>query len=250
VLVDEDIFLPENTVRNDLDWRDVGNHKVDSVATKIELVQPTASSKRYRRSLGGQGSSGAIEGLLDVLADCDLIVDATADPAAFNVLSSIAKMSSKPVMVWAEIFGGGIGGMIARYRHLLEPGPLAMRQRIDSWCADQGAPIPQSTVPYGGAGSDPHIADDTDVSTIAGILGSFCMDTLLNREPSHYPFSVYLIGMRQAWIFSQALEVRPIDVGAPDEMVKEAVDPEAMKEELLAIADLLGKHSDANSSGA
>jgi hypothetical protein len=249
VLVDEDILLPENTVRNDLDWRDVGNHKVDSVATKIELVQPTAAPTKYRRTLGGQGSSGAIEGLLDILADCDLIVDATAEPAVFNVLSSIAKMSAKPAIVWGEVFGGGIGGMMARYRSLLEPGPLTMRQRIDSWCASQGAPIPETVIPYGTDEGDPHIADDTDVSTIAGLMASFSVDTLLHREPSHYPFSAYLIGLRPAWIFSQALEVRPIDVGAPDEMIRSPVDPEAIKEELLTIAELLGKHRDANSSG-
>jgi hypothetical protein len=32
-------------------------------------------------------------------------------------------------------------------------------------------------------------------------------------------------------------------------MIKSPVDPEALKEELLTIADLLGKHRDANSSG-
>jgi tRNA A37 threonylcarbamoyladenosine dehydratase len=30
VLVDSDIFLSENLVRNDLDWRDVGSDKVNA----------------------------------------------------------------------------------------------------------------------------------------------------------------------------------------------------------------------------
>lgn len=249
VLVDEDVFLPENIVRHDLDARDIGSLKVDSVAARIEVVQPYAKTTKYRRILGGQGSSGAIEGLLDVLADCDLIVDATAEPAAFNVLSSITKMSSKSAIVWGEVFAGGIGGMMARYRSLQEPSPLTMRQRIDSWCSSQDAPIPETSVPYGTNEAEPQIADDADVCTIAGHLSAFCVDTLLERQPSHYSFSVYLIGLRPAWIFNQALEVKPIDVGAPDEMAKPSVDPEEIKTELITIGEMLGKHRDATSSG-
>ena len=51
-LVDDDILLPENLVRNDLDWREVALHKVDALADKVEYVQPGTLCKRYRRSLG------------------------------------------------------------------------------------------------------------------------------------------------------------------------------------------------------
>jgi sulfur-carrier protein adenylyltransferase/sulfurtransferase len=38
LLVDDDLFFPDNLVRHDLDWCDVGIHKADSVARRITLV--------------------------------------------------------------------------------------------------------------------------------------------------------------------------------------------------------------------
>ena len=46
ILVDDDILLPENLVRNDLDWREVALHKVDGLADKLEYVQPGTQCKR------------------------------------------------------------------------------------------------------------------------------------------------------------------------------------------------------------
>jgi hypothetical protein len=40
ILVDQDIFMPENLVRNELDWRDVGRHKVDALHDRLERVNP------------------------------------------------------------------------------------------------------------------------------------------------------------------------------------------------------------------
>ena len=102
LLVDDDLFLPDNLVRHDLDWRDVGIHKADSVARRIALVNPRASCSVRRMRLGGQESSGAIETLIQSLAESDLIIDATADASVFNYLCAAVAISKKP-MVWAEI---------------------------------------------------------------------------------------------------------------------------------------------------
>ena len=61
VLVDDDLLLPDNFVRHDLDWRDVGTHKADSVADRVQLANPAASCQTRKHRLGGQESSGSIE---------------------------------------------------------------------------------------------------------------------------------------------------------------------------------------------
>ena len=106
LLVDDDLLLPGNFVRHDLDWRDVGTHKADSVAARIQLVNPVAECTVRRHRLGGQESSGSIESLIESLADCDLLIDATAEPAVFNYLSAAVAVGKKSLL-WAEIFGGG-----------------------------------------------------------------------------------------------------------------------------------------------
>ncbi len=93
LLIDDDILLPDNLVRNDLDWREVGTHKADSVAVKIQLVNPMAERAVRKHRLGGQEASGSVETLIEHLGTCDLIIDATADPAVFNYLSAAVAAS-------------------------------------------------------------------------------------------------------------------------------------------------------------
>lgn len=212
ILVDDDILLPENFVRNDLDWREVALHKVDALADKLEYVQPSIRCKRYRRSLGGQESSANIENLIEVLANCDLIVDATADVGCFSYLGSLAKMAKRP-MIWGEVFAGGFGGFIARHRPAVDPVPMAMRHMMMQWCETQGQSFPSPAGRYESGDENPAIADDAEVGVIASHMALLSLDTLLPRNPTGYPYGIYVIGLRSGWIFDQPFEVRPIDVG-------------------------------------
>ena len=58
----------------------------------------------------------------------------------------------------------------------------------------------------------PAIADDADVTVIAGNAARMAIDLLIPRDPSMFPHSVYLIGLAEGWIFDQPFETRPIDV--------------------------------------
>jgi hypothetical protein len=98
LLVDDDVLFPGNLVRHDLDWREIATHKVDGVARKIQLVNPSATCDKRRHRLGGQEASGSIESLIEGLASCDLIVDCTADPAVFNYLCAAVGTRKIPVI--------------------------------------------------------------------------------------------------------------------------------------------------------
>jgi molybdopterin/thiamine biosynthesis adenylyltransferase len=111
---------------HDLDWREVGTHKAASLARRIKLVNASATCKTRLHRLGGQESSGSIETLISTLSKCDLIIDATANPASFNYLTAAATYGEKPLL-WAEIFGGGFGGLIARHR----PGDRVQLMAVD-----------------------------------------------------------------------------------------------------------------------
>jgi hypothetical protein len=249
LLVDDDLFLPDNLMRHDLDWREVGAHKADSVARRIELVNPAAKCVIRRHRLGGQESSGGVESLIKSLAACDLIIDATADPGVFNYLCASVAVSEKP-MVWAEIFGGGFGGLIARHRPAREPDPASMRRAIENWCADQGKPLPRPAHRYGGEARAPAIADDADVTVIAGHAARMAIDLLVPRDPSIFPYSVYMIGLAGGWIFDQPFETRPIDVGSPArEEPPQPQDPEEAEAEFELIARLFSEYQDAAPPG-
>jgi molybdopterin/thiamine biosynthesis adenylyltransferase len=249
LLVDDDLLLPDNLVRHDLDWRDVGIHKADSVARRVALVNAAATCSVRRMRLGGQESSGAIETLIKSLADSDLIIDATADASVFNYLCAAVAISKKP-MVWAEVFGGGFGGLIARYRPSSEPDPASMRRAIENWCADQGKVLPRPAHRYGGEPDAPAIADDADVTVMAGHAARMAIDLLVPRDPSIFPHSVYMVGLAEGWVFGQPFDTRPIDVGSPLPEPKTVEDAEEAETELEFVKKLFSEYQDAASGGA
>jgi len=241
VLIDDDLMLPDNLVRNGLDWRDVGYHKAAALARQIRLVSPGANIDAREYRLGGQTSTGYTETVLQLIGKCDLIIDATADPHVFNYLAAAATRSEKPMM-WTQVFGGGIGGLVARHRPQKEPGPAAMRVQIEQWCNQRGQPIERDVTDYASRESGkPLIADDADVSVIASHAARFAIDTLIPRALSAFPFSVYLIGMREGWIFTQPFEVWPIDVGTPPPAEGPRVDDAATAQEVVRLAELFTK---------
>lgn len=238
LLVDDDILLPGNLVRHDLDWRDVGAHKADAVSRRVQLVNSSAVVKVRRMRLGGQEAAGSVEALLASLEGCDLVIDATANPAVFNLLSAIG---DRP-LIWGEVFGGGIGGLVARYRPDREPPPQYMRLAIENWFADQGKPRPAAATDYETRDDGPPlIADDAAVTTIAAHTARLAIDALIGREPSMFPDSVYAIGMAVGSVFEQPFETYPIVVGPPLEQPQiETLTEEEELSEYGAIRKIFG----------
>ena len=215
VLIDEDIFFPGNVVRNELDLRYAGTHKASGLRERLTNLSPGVDVQTFRMSLGGQESAASMAGALEALGDCDALIDATASPEAFNMIASIATRRKVP-MVWAEVFAGGIGGLIARARPALDPTPLAARGQIEIWCKDQGVTWIKPANPgrYEGQYQDdvPLIADDADVSVVAAHASRYAIDILARPKASIFPMSAYLIGLSSEWLFDQPFDTRPIDL--------------------------------------
>lgn len=217
VLVDDDILRPENLVRNELDWTAVGEHKAAALARRLRLINPAITVDVWRLRLGGQESAAGLDAALAALGSCDLVVEATADDAAFNLLAAVATTEARP-MVWAEVFAGGFGGAVVRSRPGLDPSPLEARRRMLQWYQQQGVAVPTVTAgPYGAIVDEiPSIADDADVAVIAAHLSRLAVDTALARSPSRFPYSAYVIGLHAQWLFTQPFDTAPINLGEPE----------------------------------
>ena len=214
VLADDDLLFPDNLIRNDLDWRDVGAHKAHALARRLELVNPGVEINAWKVRLGGQTSAVSADSILYRLGQCDLIIDATANPEILNILAAVAAAKMKPV-IWGEVFGGGIGGLIGRCRPGIEPPLQFMRRAVENWFGDRNAPPVRPSRSYEtGEDNGPMIADDADVSVIAAHTARFVTD-ILAREMSIFPNSVYAIGLKAGSVFSEPFVTYPIDVGPP-----------------------------------
>ena len=225
VLLDEDVLLPENLVRNDLDWREVGEHKVHAAKRRMELLAPGVAVDVYDLHLTGQESNASVAGALRRLGRCDLIVDATAEAGVFNLLAHVAEQYAKP-LVWMKVFAGGIGGLIARSRPDFDPSPTVMRAAYREAIADSPEPAPPGGEPYtvGGEDGQPLTASDADVAVIAAQAAVLGLDTLLQPEQSVYPHSMYLLGLRPGWLFEQPLHNIPISTDELPHLPRENVD--------------------------
>lgn len=209
-LVDDDLLFVANLVRNGLDASGIGMHKVDALSAKIAEIVGGANVTCRRIALGQQESAGTAELVFDDLSKVDLLVDATADARAFNLIGAVARRQKKP-MVWCQVFAGGIGGVIARVRPDIEPVPMAARDQIRAWCDSHGIPWMENSGQDYGAASDngPLIADDAEVTVIAAHATRMVLDSLVN-DSTRFPAPAYAIGMGTAWIFAAPFDTWPI----------------------------------------
>ena len=213
LLVDHDIFLPENICRHELNWEDIGQHKVDGIAHQLKLISQDVSVKCCPFNLSGQESILNIDSILSQLGACDLIIDATADSVTFNQLSAVAFQKQTP-MIWLEIYEGGIGGMIARFRPNLDPDPKTIRAHLDAYLVEHDAPQLSGVMDYTAFDGEGRIivASDSDVTVIAANATKLALDILLEYTPSEFPYSLYLIGLIRGWIFDAPFHTIPIDL--------------------------------------
>lgn len=210
LIVDDDIFEADNLVRGDLDWSAVGSHKSEALKARLRRLNAHIHVTTENIRLGGQTTGKWTDSTVTALSQCDLIIDATANPRVFNFASAAAVSGLKPLL-WAEVFGGGYGGMIGRARPNLEPTPYMMRDLYAGWCELLGKPAPKAAPGYEQTGDEPWIADDADVSVIAAHLSRYAID-ILTRETSIFPNSLYLIGMREEWNFKAPFHTLPMNL--------------------------------------
>lgn len=231
-LVDDDILLPENICRHALNWNSIGLHKVDAVSKQIQVINPNCRVKIRPIKLSGQESTSAVGSALRNLAECDLIVDATCDPTTFLQLSGIAQQFNKP-LIWLEIFAGGIGGLLARYRPGIEPYPQLMRRALHQILEDDRGFPGTGDMDYSSV--DEHdrivIAQDADVGVISNHAIRMALDVLADITSPKFPHAMYLIGLDEAWLFDQPFRTIPIDLSNvhPDEEQLESSPAETKK---------------------
>lgn len=216
LLVDPDVFFAGNIVRNELDLRSVGVSKSSALKQRVLEIDPMAEVITSSILLGGQESAESTRNVMSLMGKCDAIIDATADPRVFNLCAAVAK-SERKTLIWGEVFGGGIGGLVAMSRPEIDPPPLAARNQIASWYANKGVEWDFGVVSdYEVNREDeaPMVASDAEVSLIAAHLTRFALDALTRPGNSIFPQAAYVVGFAPGYIFDVPFETHPITYAA------------------------------------
>ncbi|WP_314915549.1 ThiF family adenylyltransferase [Pseudomonas helleri] len=210
LLIDDDILKPSNLTRNQLDWSSVGYDKVDSVENAIKLVQPHADVVCRTFRFAGQESSSSNTTLLEQIAACDLVIDATASPKVFSSIAAICTRRKVPV-VWGEVFAGGIGALMARSLPGIDAEPLDIRSAIYAYLAGMPeAPFQHAQTYDTEVDDEVFVAGDAEVSALAASMSQFIIDALVGGQVLRFPNAAYLIGYQKAWIFEAPFDTHPV----------------------------------------
>lgn len=248
LLVDDDYIAPGNMIRHELSWVYMGTHKVQAMRDALSLIAAKVEVDTMNTRLAGQESAVNTAAALKDLSNCDLLVDATANPEVFLLLAALAKRNRMP-LCWGEIFAGGYGGMIARARQGRDPNPMAVRDAYYTYLATLPEAPFKNAADYDGTEEQSLVAYDSDVGFVATALTRLTIDTALSRDPSEFPYSVYLLGMRREWIFEAPFDTRPVAVQGLGWDCDESVSSD--EDRLIVVSALLkmyegGPHADSD----
>ncbi|MHA7685896.1 ThiF family adenylyltransferase [Cupriavidus sp. PET2-C1] len=210
LLIDDDILKPSNLTRNQLDWSSMGYDKVDAVQSAVQLIRPAAEVACRTFRFAGQESSSYNTTVLEQIAACDLVIDATASPKVFSSIAAICTRRKVPV-VWGEVFAGGIGALMARSLPGFDADPLEIRRAIHAYLAGMPeAPFQHSQAYDAEVEDEVFVAGDAEVSALSASLAQFAIDALVGTEAPRFPNSAYLFGYQKAWIFEAPFDTHPI----------------------------------------
>lgn len=248
LLIDADVLGPQNLVRNDLDWRAVGFSKVNAVAARLRAVAAGVNLVSMRVSVAGQENPQMEATLSEGLGSCDLVIDATANPAAFVMLAAVCRRAGV-AMAWGEVFAGGIGALMGRSRPGIDADPLSVRAHV-AGVLEGMEPVPGATAKSYGLdiGDQVLVAGDAEVGALAASLTMFAIDAVCSPTESQYPVAAYLLGYKKCWVFEQPFHTIPIDCSSAfiPEPEKDALtaEEESDLEELISASKVLADAAD------
>ena len=246
LVADGDVLLPANLERHVLDWRDVGFRKVTALKRHLLQIMPGADITVFEQNLNWQRSARTHSLITSGIAACDVIIDATGDPATTLFLGAVAAANGR-AYVSVVVFEGGIGALIASCIPGRDPTYVTARANYQAWCDQQNERPPQSGArPYEALEDNqvPLVADDAAVTMTAGHAARVVLDTLDGLTPD--PKAAWLlIGYRKAWVFDGHGHTIRMSVGTPPEPQPD-VDDRAAAEWVL---ELLKERTSADPAG-
>jgi hypothetical protein len=193
-------------------------------------------------NLNWQRSSRTHAWQIASVGDCEVIVDATGDPATALFLGAIADANDR-AFVSIEVFKAAIGGLVASCLPGRDPPFAVARAAFLGWCDEQGVKPPEpGPRRYEALAEDgsPVVADDAAVTMTAGHAARVVLD-ILDGSPPPISSAWLLFGYRRAWLFDGHGHTIRLSVGVRAVAGPAAEDPEAKAFAMDLVKEYLGE---------
>jgi len=178
IIVDGDLFLPNNLSRHVLDISNFGTAKVSALKDKLlNGINPNAKIETFAFALNGQESSKYSNRLLSKIKSADLIIDCSADSNLMFSLNEIIKQQDLPY-ISGSILSGGIGHVLMKRS---KGSPLSLIDLLETqkkFMKLNNINQTHQNNYEAMINERPFIANMSDISMIAGLIGKYATEML------------------------------------------------------------------------
>lgn len=191
MLIDDDIFLPHNIIRHELNLDYIGEQKVVALEKYAkEKINPLITIDYSTLAITGQESTTAVNNLYQRLEDSKIIIDCTANDNLTIQLSKFVEKNNIKYIA-GSIFSGGFGNMLMKTDNPKHLSPLDLLQNHQSYYNSNPHKFTQGHDYLTREGDKEYIATMSDCSIIAGLIGKTAISMLSGDEMFYFPSDIY-----------------------------------------------------------
>ena len=181
-IVDDDFFLPYNTLRHELTDRYIGMFKVDALKQYItDEINNEANIDVSKLAPNGQESSFSTNKFLESLEGSSIVIDCTACDAVFYTIDAFLNKNKAP-FISGTIIPGGLGNIIF-YRK--KDSVIDLESILTSFWqwSNKHLIFGEKSNDYSATiDGQTHIATMSDCSILSGLIGRLCIDILEGKN--------------------------------------------------------------------
>jgi tRNA A37 threonylcarbamoyladenosine dehydratase len=180
VIVDGDLFLPNNMSRHVLEASSFGMPKVIALKQKVLYggINSSANIDAFEFALNGQESSFRTNELLNKIATADIVIDCSADT---NLVFSLNELISKHDIPYISgtLVNGGLGHVLLKRNKGNKLSIMDLLETQKKYMKLNNINQNQKNNYETMINDQPFVASMSDVSIISGLIGKHAIDMLL-----------------------------------------------------------------------
>lgn len=177
-LIDDDIMFAYNVLRHELTNNSVGEYKVYELRNKVlNEINKNAIIDISILNLLGQESTKAIDDLLNLCSQSEIIIDCTANDRLLLLLDKVSDKNSIPILS-GTIIPGGLGNIIIYKKEDCNVSMESILSSFYQWKTQYNIFGKKENDYTTTIDNQPYVATMSDCSILSGLIGKFTIDIL------------------------------------------------------------------------
>jgi len=198
VLIDDDIFLPNNTMRHELMLDSFGEYKIDALAAKAKkYINKKINIHNYPFAINGQEGSNYTKEILAEIATSDIVIDCTANSNLIFAINEVVNQHDINY-ISGSVISGGLGNILIKREKGSKQSILDILESQKMFFSLNKLNRFLTSDYQGTFGEVEYIATMSDCSIIAGLVGKNAINML--KESDVLNNDIYVMSTSNAFL--------------------------------------------------